>query len=175
MNLFGFLTLFLSFIVFLIVIGIPPLMSYHSGIWSYTLILLFLLPRYGFVLSTATLVDSHLLVLVLNLLLISIPLYFFKLFWNFVVHFLSFFYLPVFFFHLLFLFFFIFFIFFFLCYHFVSFFVILYYPLGEGNLIFCCTDLTNPNLWQIKIIILISHTNVSFFATSISFNMIFFF
>ena len=32
--------------------------------------------------------------------------------------------------------------------------------LGKGNLIFCCKGPTNPNFWQIKIIILISHTNL---------------
>ena len=38
------------------------------------------------------------------------------------------------------------------------------YIIGEGNLIFCCTGPTDRNFWQIKItIILISHTNFSFF------------
>ena len=35
--------------------------------------------------------------------------------------------------------------------------------LGKGNIIFCCAGLTNPYFWQIKIIIVISHTNFSFF------------
>ena len=34
--------------------------------------------------------------------------------------------------------------------------------LWEDNLIFCCTD-PNPNFWQIKIIILILHTNIFLF------------
>ena len=41
--------------------------------------------------------------------------------------------------------------------------------IGEGNLIFCCTGPTDRNFWQIKItIILISHTNSSFFTNDIS-------
>ena len=56
----------------------------------YLLVILFFLPRaYGFLLSTVSLVDSHLLVLVLNLLLIAILLYFGKLLQIFVVHCLS--------------------------------------------------------------------------------------
>ena len=49
--------------------------------------------------------------------------------------------------------------------------------LGKGNIIFCCTGLTNPYFWQIKIIIVISHTNFSFFLFTIyiTSNRIFFF
>ena len=49
------------------------------------------------------------------------------------------------------------------------------YRLNEGNLIFCCRGLTDPNFWQIKtIIILISHTNFSVFLQFI-FLLIYFF
>ena len=47
---------------------------------------------------------------------------------------------------------------------------------GEGNLIFCCTGLTDLNFWNIKIIIIIimiSHIYI-FFIIVISSNMIFF-
>ena len=45
---------------------------------------------------------------------------------------------------------------------------------GEGNLIFCCTGLTDPNFWNIKIIIImISHIYISFFIF-ISSSMTFF-
>ena len=45
---------------------------------------------------------------------------------------------------------------------------------GEGNLIFCYTSLTNPNFWQIKIIILlISNINI-FFTIDFSYVILFF-
>ena len=66
-------------------------MLYPSDICSHTLVLLFLLPPAdAFLLSAASFVNSHLLALTLNLLLILILLCFGKLFWNLAVDFLSF-------------------------------------------------------------------------------------
>ena len=105
-------------------------MSYNFDILSHSLVLLFLLPpAYGFLLGTVSLVDSHLLVPVQNLPLISILLYFGRLLRIFVVHFLS---------TLIFVFSFLLAFPFFLCFlsdfvfllrHFVSFLLILYYSL----------------------------------------------
>ena len=38
----------------------------------------------------------------------------------------------------------------------------------KGNLIFCSMGLTNPNFWQIKIRIMISHINISFSTININ-------
>ena len=38
------------------------------------------------------------------------------------------------------------------------------YILGKGSLFFCCMDPTEPNFWQMKMI-LISHKNFFFFTT----------
>ena len=48
-------------------------------------------------------------------------------------------------------------------------------PLDEGNLIFCCTGTTDPNFWQIKIIIviLILHKIFLFFYNLYFFQYIF--
>ena len=79
-------------------------------------------PAYGILLCTACWVDSHLLVLVVNLLLISVLLYFGELLWNFIMYLLSecFSYLCAFS---------VIFWLFFLFHHFVSFLVILYHLL----------------------------------------------
>ena len=53
-----------------------------------------------------------------------------------------------------------------------------YHPIslfGEGNLIFCCTGATDPNFWEIKIIVILTlHKNTFVFTIYFSFNMIFF-
>lgn len=80
------------FIVFLTTyIVLDYLTFYCFDIRTHTLVLLFILPlAFNFLLSRASLVDSHLLAHTLILLLISILLYFGKLLWKFVVQFLSF-------------------------------------------------------------------------------------
>ena len=98
---------------------------------THTLVLLFILPlAFNFLLTRASLVDSHLLAHTLILLLISILLYFGKLLWKFVVQFLSFL-IFMFSFFICFAFFFLYFLFdlLFLLHYLVSFLVIFYYPL----------------------------------------------
>ena len=80
--------LWFSLRLWLLLLFLHYLMSYHSDVWSHTQVSLLLPPIYRFLPITVSLVDSHLLALVLNLLLILILLYFSKLLWNFTVHFL---------------------------------------------------------------------------------------